>query len=467
VKRSRNPALAAVAITLVLSLSASGCWDRVELEDVAWVQAIGFDKGPEGFLVTTLEIGVPRNLRGGGPLSTGSGQGPNYMTITIVSRTALEALDLAAVNLGRRISLVQTQLYLFGEELAKSDLRPLVSAMDRFREVRGSIQVAVVKGRAEKLLRSAESPLEVSPSRLIQTVLLQHMHTGLFRRVAFARDITNLLESSSTSPHCPIIALTADVSSQQESQQESQQGDSVDSQDGQGQGGQEGKPDESTVEPKVNLGEFPPDKNTTDLDAWLVPKSGGGPIIIMGTAIFQGGRMVETLTGDETRGMLLAQNDLERATFAVPDPTAPDKPELALGVEIIGAETDVKAERTGDKVKISVKVHADISYFSIKTQTDFTDPRMLPLAEKAIADYLKDLMDRAISKTQAVGADVFGFGDKLRRTFRTWPEFEAFAWLTKYPQAEIETEVKADLHRFGLSLRPPVVPPSEILQTPR
>ncbi|MGE5580474.1 MAG: Ger(x)C family spore germination protein [Bacillota bacterium] len=457
-KRSRKPALAAVAITLVMSLSASGCWDRVELEDVAWVQAIGFDKGPEGFLATTLEIGVPRNLRGGGPMSTGGRDGPNYTTITIVSRTALEALDLAAINLGRRISLVQTQLYLFGEELAESDLRPLVSAMDRFREVRGSIQVAVVKGRAEDLLRVAESPLEVSPSRLIQTVLLQHMHTGLFRRVALARDLTNLLESSSMSPHCPIIALTADYPAQQ--------GDGGGDSQG-GQGGQEDKAEQSSVEPKVNLAELPPDKNTTDLDGWLVPKSGGGPIIIMGTAVFQGGRMVETLTGDETRGMLLAQNDLERATFAIPDPTAPDKPELALGVEIIGAKTKVKAARAGDKVKIGVNVHADVSYFSIKTQTDFTDPRMLPVAEKAIADHIKDIMDRAISKTQAVGADVFGFGDKLRRTFRTWPEFEAFAWLTKYPQAEIETEVEVDLHRFGLSLRPPVVPPSEILQTPR
>ena len=452
------------AVILMMALIASGCWDRIELEDVAWVQAIGFDKGPEDFLSTTLEIGIPRNLRGSGPATAGAGAGPNYTTMTVVARTALEAFDLAAVNLGRRISLVHTHLYLFGEELAKSDLRPLVEALDRFREVRGSSLVAVAHGRAEDTLRANTSPLEVSPSRFIATVIQQHTHTGLFQTVAFMRDVTNLMESSSASPRCPILSLTSDYKPPEGGG--SQGGDKGGGKDPVSEFPSTPKVGER-VEPKVDLKEMPPSQDTTDLEGWQVPKVGGGPVLIMGTAIFQGGKMVGTLTGEETRGMLMALNDFDHGTFAVLDPTAPDKPELLIGVEVSGADSKVRAKRTGNAVKITVEVQVDVSYISSMTQTDYTDPRMTPLAEAAIGDYLKSLIDRAIAKSQAVRSDVCKFGEKVKRTFLTWPEFEAFAWLTKYPQTEIETTVHVRIHRYGLALRPLIVPPSEIIEPPK
>ena len=452
------------AVILMTALIASGCWDRAELEDIAWVQAIGFDRGPEDFLSTTLEIGIPRSLVGSGPTTVGGRGGRSYTTMTVVARTALEALDLAAVNLGRRISLVHTQLYLFGEDLAKSDLRPLVGAMDRFREVRGSALVAIAHGRAEDILRVSASPLEVSPSRFIATIIQQHTHTALFQMVAFARDVTNLMESSSASPRCPILSLASDYKPPEG--EGSQGGDKAGGKDPASEFPSTPKVGER-VEPKVDLKEIPPGQDTTDLEGWQVPKVGGGPVIMMGTAIFQGGKMVATLTGEETRGMLLAVNDFEHGSFAVLDPTAPDKPELSIGVEITGAKSKVRAKRTGSVVKITLEVQGDVSYISPKTQTDYTDPRMTPLAEAAIEDYLKSLIDRVIAKSQAVGSDVCKFGEKVKHTFLTWPEFEAFAWLTKYPQAQIETTVRVRIRRYGLALRPLVIPPSETMEPPK
>lgn len=113
-------------IVLIFGTSATGCWDRIELEDVAWVQAMGFDPGVDGYLATTFQIGIPHSLRSATVSGGGAGGAPEYLTVTIHSRTALEALDLVSLNLGRRVSLVHTQLFLFGEELARSGLRGLV-----------------------------------------------------------------------------------------------------------------------------------------------------------------------------------------------------------------------------------------------------------------------------------------------------------------------------------------------------
>lgn len=447
-------------VLVVTAFVASGCWDRVELEDVAWVQAIGFDKGPvEGFLSTTMEIGVPRNLRGGGGPTPSAGPSPHYVTITVVSRTALEALDLAALNLGRRVSLVHAQLFLFGEELARSDLRALAQAVDRFREIRGNTPVAIAHGHAEDLLRVNISPLEVSPSRFLMTIMQQHEQTGLFEKATFVRDFVNLVESSSSSPRCPVLSLASDYKPST-------------SQTGGGAAGSTGAEDPAEsfpsspqvgerVEPKVDLGQFTPSQNTTDLEGWQVPIAGGGPVVMMGLALFQGGKMVGTLTGEETRTVLMARNDFENGSFAVPDPTAPGKPDLSLGVGASGAKSKVKVTRDGDQVGIKVDIEVTVTYLSPKTQTDFSDPRMTPVAETAIEDYLKSILDRTIGKCQAAGSDVFEFGDRVKATFWTWPEFEAFAWLSKFPTAKIETAFHAKIVRYGLDLGPLVVPPSE------
>lgn len=447
-------------VVLTTTLLGPGCWDRVELEDIAWVQAIGFDKGPPGFYSTTMEIGIPRSLRGG-VVSVGA-IGPRYTTVTVLARSILEAIDLTAVNLGRRISLVQAQLYLFGREFAETDVRSIVGETKRLVEARGSALVAMAQGRAEDILRVNTSPLEVSPGRFLMTILQQHGRTGLFEAARFVPDFVNLLESSSSSPRCPILALASDYKPK---------GGGA----GQG-GGAEGDPSQQfpstpqvgeRVEPRTDLSKLAPSQSTTDLPPEDIPLAGGGPVILAGTAMFQGGRMVGTLTGEESRAVLVARNDLERAAFPVIDPTAPDKPELALDVEITGPRSKVRVTRTGDQVRIRLDIHVTVSYLATWTQTDFSDPRMTPLAESAIEDYLKHLLDRTIAKSQAAGSDVFRFGERVKRTFLTWPEFEEFAWLTKYPTAQIDTSVKVHIELYGLTLQPPVIPPSEKIQSPK
>jgi hypothetical protein len=100
----------------------------------------------------------------------------------------------------------------------------------------------------------------------------------------------------------------------------------------------------------------------------------------------------------------------------------------------------------------------------MKTQTDYTDPRNTPLAEAAVADYVKQNMDSAIQRMQRIGVDPFGFGERVRRTFLTWPEWDSFAWPTKYPSAHITTRADVSIKQYGLDLAPPRIAPWEIIQ---
>jgi spore germination protein KC len=447
IKRVREVLL----VILACSLSLTGCWDRIELEDVAWVQAMGFDVGADGYLATTLQIGIPHSLRSA--IMAGGGQGPEYLTITVNSKTALEALDLASVNLGRRVSLVHTQAFFFGEELARRDIRGLAGAMDRYKEIRGTALMAVVKGKAEDLLRLDTSPLETSPSRFIQTLLQQHAHTGLFKASSFVRDFVNHLESSAEAPHAPLIGIAADYKPSS----------------GSGGGGPASTPaDQYPPAPQVGEeleeGKIPPPLtgpagSSLQTEAGMLPKLGGGPVAMLGTAVFAGGKMVGTLTGEETRALLAVQNDFERGSYAIPDPEKPDDIAYSLGFTVHRANSDIDVERNGDKVKIGVRLDIEASYMSPKTQTDYTDPRLIYRAESALANYIKHHLDTAITRTQQeMRVDPFGFGRYVKGTFLTWPEWEAFEWHNKYPDAEIVTEVVVKVLRYGLDLGPLQVP---------
>lgn len=175
--------------------------------------------------------------------------------------------------------------------------------------------------------------------------------------------------------------------------------------------------------------------------------------------------MVGTLSAEEARAVLAVHGDLERASFAVPDPEKPDEVKYSLGFTVQSASSRVSVRRTGEDVELDVKVNLEVSYVSPKTQTDYTDPRMVYVAEGALASYFKTVLDGAIQKTQDMGADVFGFGRRVKMTFLTWPEFEAFEWPNRYKDARIATSVEVKVRRTGLVLGPLNVPRWEAEET--
>ncbi len=464
---------AIVVLGLSLVISCSGCWDRIELEDVAWVQAIGFDKEPSGFVTATLEMSIPRTL-GGAAAAGGIPSRPHHATISLLTRSGIEALDLAGLALGRRVSLVHCIMYVFGEDLARSDLRSLLGAIIRNPQVRGSAFVAVCRGRAEDVLRLLISPLEMSPSRFIETVQQQHFNTGLFESVHLA-DLAQAVESEAQQSTCPLIALAKDIKPAKQTGQQSQSGKGMQG----GAGGSEGGGEAEKVFPATpDLGQrikieglpdwlITPEGGPTMLEAGELPYIGGGPITMMGSAVFLGGKLVGDLNGEETRAMLMVKGDFEGGAFSIPDPQFPDKVEYSLGVSLHGRKPKVHVRRQDDHVEIDVHIDLEMTFISMRTQTDYTDPRNASLAEKAAADYVKKHLDRVIMRTQKElgGIDVFGFGLYLRRTFWTWPQWRAFTWPAGYPDAIIRTSVEAHLTRYGLELAPPSIPPSEKIKT--
>ena len=161
--------------------------------------------------------------------------------------------------------------------------------------------------------------------------------------------------------------------------------------------------------------------------------------------------------------MLMLTNDFNRGAFVIPDPEAPNLPQYSVSASMLGRGTKIKVKRTEDAVVIDAKIDLEVSHLAMRTMTDYSDPRKTPVIKDALERFVKKIADRTVAKAQAMESDIFGFGNKVKRTFLTWPEFRDYDWLGKFPQATVNITVAVDVKRYGLALGPLQVPPGETM----
>ena len=86
-----------VALIILLALISSGCWDTVEIEQVALVGSMGVDKGQGDKVVVSLEVINP------GALATGiQGATAQSPVVSIVTRDEATTIANAINNAQRR-----------------------------------------------------------------------------------------------------------------------------------------------------------------------------------------------------------------------------------------------------------------------------------------------------------------------------------------------------------------------------
>ncbi|ACT00317.1 germination protein, Ger(x)C family [Paenibacillus sp. JDR-2] len=150
-------------LSLVLSVSIclavlTGCWDRREINDVAFVLAGGADKEGDNIRISVLIplTGNMGNSSGGG----GSGGQKPFTVKTEKGKTVSEAVSKLQFRLPRHLFFGHRRVIIIGEELARSEgIETVIDAITRTPEKRLSTFIAISEGKALDLL-SADTRLE-------------------------------------------------------------------------------------------------------------------------------------------------------------------------------------------------------------------------------------------------------------------------------------------------------------------
>lgn len=412
-----------VVIFMLICLMLTSCYDAVEIDDEVYAISIGIDKGVSNKLRVTIQYpnymgGGDKGGAGGGSSDKGKEEGQVGSTVvsSVEATTLLEALDLFNTYIARKISLTHTNMLVISEEFAREGIGQYVAPSARFREFRGDMQVIIVRGDAESFILENKSTIGENISKSEELMFTQSKNTGLFPKVNFHYFYSNML-----STYCKTFAVYAGVNELKGTVKE--------------------EPDEEKV--------F---KTEIDVLPGNLPRRGAAKREFLGTAVFDGDRMVGYLTPSETRYFLMVTGKFEKGIISLEDP---QKPGFAIPLDVrLGRRPKISTAFKDGKPVINFSVNLEADIGAIQSRINYEKVDRLNELNTYIESYIKSSIEQVIQKTQnQYNTDIFCFGKKIAGHFSTIREWESYDWLSHYKSAQVNVKVDVNIRRTGLMVR--------------
>ncbi len=411
-------ATALLLLPVIIVTVLTGCFDAREIDDEVYAISIGIDKGLKDKLRLTIQYPTymgPGGSESGGGASEKENKKAQSSSIvhTVEAPTILEAIDMFSTNTSRHVSFIHAKWVIFSEELAREGVDGYIAGFERFRETRPSMSVAVVRGSAEKFITENKAYTGGNISKSVELLLSQSDKTGIFPKVKIVDFHTAIISSY----RCP-IALYAGIN---EFNYESN-------------GAKAGNTGRKGLLP----GE--------------VPRSGISKRELAGMSVFKGGKMVGYLDAYETAAYLMIVGKYKNGMISIPDKYSPEH-NIVFDIHK-SRPNKVKAYIKDGKPVIDLTIELETEIYSIQSQINYESLELTHDLESQINDHLLESIRHTINKTQKeLKADIFGFGENMAGNFFTIEKWEAYDWLSKYPDAIINLSLDSKIRRTGTVLQ--------------
>lgn len=141
-----------IAIVLFASLTLSGCWDHIEINDRTIITAFGFDKAEEdGKITVTIQTVVPSQI--GTPMKNSPETKPAVRVISKTADSLSEGLILYSMQSERRTYLMQNKIILIGQDMAKDGIVPLMDFFMRHTDSFQDAWILICNGKASDIIK--------------------------------------------------------------------------------------------------------------------------------------------------------------------------------------------------------------------------------------------------------------------------------------------------------------------------
>lgn len=403
-----------LSVAIVMTL-LTGCFGSVEVNDWAYAYAVGLEKGAADKLRFTIQI--PTLKSGGGNDSGGESSksgGGEYTYISIDAPAAFVGSNMINTALSRKVNFMHAKLFVISEDFAREGIGEILNAFLRYGQIRRVTQLVIVRGSARDFIKNNNPSVGKSLPKILEDTMNQEINTGFIDNISIGEftDQTKLLTMQPSAP----LGMINDFSNQKDDGEKS---DSF--------------------------------KSPGNYYAGELPRTSGDKAEYIGTAIFDADKMIGELNGDETRMMLIASGEFQRAFIPIDDPLDKGKTET-FDVRLQKA-SDVSISFKGDKPVINLKIFLEGELIALRSQIHYESKELKPVLEKAFEKYIKTELDKTIDKCKKLNCDIFAFGKEAIKSFSTIQEWEAYNWKRHFKDAEVKTEVEFIIRRTGTVIK--------------
>jgi spore germination protein KC len=404
----------------LIIICLSSCYDAHEIDDMVHVLAIGIDMGVSDKWRLTLLFETMKEPKGNDNVKDSESKGGKSdgvcVSMSVDAPTFFTGIDMLNTSVPRRLGFMHTQTIIFSEELAKSGMiGEYIAPINRFRQIRRSAHIFVVKGKAIDFLQEEGPFIGTSISKHFEQFVVESDNTGFFPHITleeFYRAIKSTYHQA-IAPLCAINNMNNFI--------------------------KEGDPNENSF------------KTGGDYVAGELPRLGENRRENFGTAIFDGDRMVGELNGDETRYMLMLRNEFKRGFYTIQDPK---KLELALPLDIkMQKKPKIKITFRDSKPEVNVSVKLDVDFLAIQSGINYEQPEFKKIVEATFESIVIAGMSDLIIRCQNLNSDIFLFGNHAARNFFTIEQWEEYDWNSHFSKAAVSVEVEAIIRRPGTQVK--------------
>lgn len=398
-----------LASVMILIILTGGCWDRMEINDLALVVATGADlvenAGKDNVMVT-LQIANPVALvpgQGGG--WAGPGAPKAFWTITGRGVSVLEASQSVSERIPKRLFFGQSRVYVIGEEAARSGISRFLDKLLRGRSTRRNIYLVIARGTAKRVLEVEMPTFRATGLAIANIFDLEGETRGIFP--VTLNDFAYRLSTGVTSPVAPVVSVVPQ----------------------------------------------------TSISAEDLKVPGGSPraIRVSGLAVFdpQEGKLLGFFDEQQTLGLMWVLGKIKEREIVVSCPVEGPVEPVLLKLIRSKSRIIVHIDDNGlPSFEVRVKTLCDLSeHFGIHAGL-LTIPYFESL-ERRVNTSIEREIGAAVSKAQALHVDVFGFGEEVKRQRRhDWRRI-ADRWEEIFPVVNVTIKAETGFRHRGLSVEAP------------
>ena len=167
---------------IIIILITSGCWDRTEINDLAFVMGTSLDLTDNGEIRGSVQVAVP--ITGQGAPRGGGTQG-KFFVVSAVGKSSNEVIQGLQRKLSRRLYYAHRSVVFVGEKLAKHGIKDILDFFSRDPHSRLRTFIMVVKGGEGREVLQVRYPYEEVPTEAVKEMEILGSDLGVTLRDLF------------------------------------------------------------------------------------------------------------------------------------------------------------------------------------------------------------------------------------------------------------------------------------------
>lgn len=383
------------SLILLFLLNSTGCWNRIEPEEYAWLSWVALDRSAEGKIQVTVAVTPPLS-----PVPTGTAPPEELLMVSsAIGDTIFDAVREINAHMPKRLYWPYLAAVIISEDLAHAGVEQYMDLFFRNVRVRKNAWVFISKGSTNSIFK-INPEIEKSPSALINSLVKTEQSFLGKSRVIRLKDFHRELGEPGVDPVVSVLGIW-----------------------------------DAKEKKLLTPGAKVPDKSELALD---------------GSAVFRGDKLVGWLSPEESQAYLLMKSEMKTGLIVVPHP---DNPQNKVGIEITDNSAKLKAEIVGDQIKaqVTIKIKGNLgdqwlNKSAQKAKEPIEDPELYLKLGEALENKIKSDMEKLLVKSQTdFNSDILGIGNYLWYRYPNDWETVQSVWLAYYEKAAIKVDVKVNI----------------------